>query len=284
MVFPLLVVGACVGIFLIFGLISVEPRTLSDYLLDMRTGGAARRWHAAFELSKKLANQRGLAHPQETTEGEGQHAAHKESGPLDQGFVQSLLDLYEKSKHDDPRMRQYLALCLGYVQGPGVREALMGSLTDTDSLVRFYAIWSLAVQHDTQAVPRMLEMLKDEDPHLRKVIIYALGTLRDTRAIPDLKGHLDDPQIDVQWNAALALARLGDGSGIPILKKMLDRSYLKDIHTMNDRQREQVLINAIRASALLSDASLMSALENLSGQDPDLKVREAALAVLKEKK
>ncbi len=284
-VFPILVVAACVGIFLIFGLISYEPKSLSDYLLDMRTGGAARRWHAAFELSKKLANQRGLAHPEDTanTTAIDPAANQTSTGASDSGFVNSLLELYEKSKHDDPRMRQYLALCLGYVQGPGAREALMNSLTDADPQVRFYAVWSLALRHDEDAVPRLLEMLKTEDPPLQKVIIYSLGTLGDKRAVPALKEYLNDAQNDVQWNAALALARFEDASGVPVIMKMLDRSYLNSISTMNDQQREQVMINAIRASTLLKEKSLTEKISKIAKADSDLKVRDAAINALKEK-
>ena len=244
----------------------------------MRTGGAARRWHAAFELSKKLANQRGLAHPQTGVGAEvAGPAGQGAPGIADQSFVNALLELYEKSKHDDPRMRQYLALCLGYVQGQGVREALIDSLLDPDTQVRFYAVWSLTLKHDTEVIPRLLSMLKDEDPALQKVIIYSLGTLGDSRAVPALKEHLNDAQSDIRWNAALSLARLGNSSGVSTLMQMLDRAFLQNISEMNDRQREQAMINAIRAAVLLNDASLAQKVAGLAKQDSSLKVRQAAL-------
>ena len=273
-------VAACVGIFLIFGLISYEPKSLSDYLLDMRTGGAARRWHAAFELSKKLARQRGLSHPDEA-QGASAGTGRKEPGAVDEAFVKSLLELYEKSKHDDPRLRQYLALSLGYVEGAGVREILVESLSDPDPVVRFYAVWSLAVQRDTGSVPRLLDMLKLEDPELRKVIVYSLGVLGDARAIAPLKEELNDPEVDIQWNAALALARFQDTAGAGTILKMLDRSYLKTASNMNERQTEQVMINAVRAAALLKDTTLKGRLVELSKQDPNVKVRQAVFEALK---
>ncbi len=285
MIFPILVVAACVGVFLIFGWISYEPKSLSDYLLDMRTGGSSRRWHAAFELSKKLANQQGMSLPDQGLA--DPEAARQGAGALkeqDQGFVASLLELYEKSRHDDPRLRQYLILCLGYVKGPGVKEALAESLSDTDTVVRFYAVWSLAVQQDVSLVPRLLEMLGQEDTDLRKVIVYALGVLHDPRALPSLKAALNDAEVDVQWNAALALARFGDASGCPILMKMLDRDYLKQMGTAQERQIQQVMINAVRAAALLKDAQLNERLAQISKSDRNLKVRQAALETLKELK
>lgn len=280
MVFPVLVVAACVGVFLIFGLISYEPKSLSDYLVDMRSGGASRRWHAAFELSKKLAFQRGLSHPENPEEGSAD--AEQKALAADSGFVPSLLELYDTSKHDDPRLRQYLTLCLGYVEGPGVPETLNNSLSDPDPVVRFYAVWALAVRHDTGAVPRLLEMLKQEDPALRKVIVYSLGALGDTRAVPALQELLNDAQPDIRWNAALALARFGDASGVPVLATMLDRDYLKNVDGMSYAQQEQVMINAVRACALLKDPVLNKKLEEISGRDKSLKVRQAALQALKQ--
>ena len=263
-------VAACVGIFLIFGLISYEPKSYSDYLMDMRTGGSARRWHAAFELSKKLSHQQDI------------RPASKPVS-MEPGFVQSLLALYEQSKHDDPRLREYLALCLGYVQGPGVRAALVESLSDVDPVLRFYAVWSLAVQRDTDCLPRLLDMLAKEDNELRKVIVYSLGGLGDKRALPALKEELNDSQPDIQWNAALALARFQDAAGLAILLKMLDRDYLNQISGMNEKQKESAMINAIKAQAFLRDTSLTNKIETLSKQDSNLKVREAALQMLKTK-
>ena len=53
---PLLVVGAAVGIFLVFNLMTFERRTPRDYLQEVRGGAANRRWQAAFELSRSLGN------------------------------------------------------------------------------------------------------------------------------------------------------------------------------------------------------------------------------------
>ena len=53
---PLLVVGAAVGIFLVFNLMTFERRTPRDYLQEVRGGTANRRWQAAFELSRSLGN------------------------------------------------------------------------------------------------------------------------------------------------------------------------------------------------------------------------------------
>ena len=57
-VVPVVIVALCVGIFILFGLITGDARTARDYLEEVRAGKGNRRWQAAFELSKFL-NQKG---------------------------------------------------------------------------------------------------------------------------------------------------------------------------------------------------------------------------------
>ena len=63
--FPLGIVAVCVAVFVVFGLIAGESRGARDYLAEIRSGSATRRWQAAFELSKVLqaGKARDLADP-----------------------------------------------------------------------------------------------------------------------------------------------------------------------------------------------------------------------------
>jgi PBS lyase HEAT-like repeat-containing protein len=92
--FPLGIVAVCVAVFVIFGLIAGENRTARDYLAEIRSGSANRRWQAAFELSKVLQSGRdpALADPRLAAEA---------------------LTLFQESTKDDPKVRRYLALALG---------------------------------------------------------------------------------------------------------------------------------------------------------------------------
>jgi hypothetical protein len=49
--FPLIIIGICVGLFLFFGYLTYEQRTPSQYLEDIRYGSGTQRWQSAFELS-----------------------------------------------------------------------------------------------------------------------------------------------------------------------------------------------------------------------------------------
>ena len=53
---PLLVVGATVLVYIGFrGLLS-DDRSAEEYLTDIRSGGSNRRWPAAYELSRLMAD------------------------------------------------------------------------------------------------------------------------------------------------------------------------------------------------------------------------------------
>ncbi len=54
-IIPLVIIASAAGVFLLFGLLTEESRTASEYLAEVRTGSKTRRYQAAYELSKYLA-------------------------------------------------------------------------------------------------------------------------------------------------------------------------------------------------------------------------------------
>ena len=58
-VFPMAIVAVCVAVFVIFGMVAGESKGATEYLNEVRTGGATRRWQAAFELAKELQAKEG---------------------------------------------------------------------------------------------------------------------------------------------------------------------------------------------------------------------------------
>src|SRR4029434_9087068 len=53
---PLLVVGATVLVYIGFRSLLTEGRSAEEYLTDIRSGGSNRRWPAAYELSRLMAD------------------------------------------------------------------------------------------------------------------------------------------------------------------------------------------------------------------------------------
>jgi len=261
-VVPVIIVALCVGVFLLFGLITRENRSARDYLEEIKSGKGNRRWQAAFELSKFITQNRGQVG--------------------DQRLARDISSAFRNSKDDDPRIRQYLALAMGALRDSTAVEPLIESLDDSNPEIRLYAMWALGEIRDQRAVDPLLKRVETSEHDLRKTAVYSLGMLQDRRALPALQAALNDTYQDVRWNAALALARFRDLSGLEILHQMLDRKFLDASAEVNEQQKSEAMINAARAVALLKDSSARPLLEELKNNDPDVKVRSAAIEALKE--
>ena len=267
-IFPMAIVGVCVGVFVLFGLIASEGRGAREYLAEVRSGSANRRWQAAYELSKALQ-------------------ARKDPALADPRFADELTRVFEESKTDDPRVRRYLALALGRLGDRRAVPALLaavrpdegaGSKLDPDTQV--YAVWALGAIGDPGAAADLAQLSQSEDAGVRKTAVHALGGLSGTEAGAALSAALSDPVDDVRWNAALALARRGDAAAVPVLLQMTDREQLASVKDLGSDQADDVILQAVGAAAEMADPALRSRVETLRDGDPSLKVRDAARAAL----
>src|SRR5262245_52874025 len=108
---PVIIVGLCVGIFVLFGLITGESRGPRDYLEEVKAGSGSRRWQAAFELSKYLNEPRRKTDPR---------------------FAKDLASVF-RGVRDDEKVRQYLALAMGRLGDPVAVEPLLEAVADTSA-------------------------------------------------------------------------------------------------------------------------------------------------------
>jgi len=267
---PLAVVAVTAAIYVGFRTLLTDGRTAQDYLVEIRTGGDNRRWPAAYELSRLMAD--------------------PEVRKSDATLVPGLLAAFEQSKDGDPQVRRYLALALGRLDRPApphAIELLTAALDDADGDARISAIWALGALGDAAPVPRIEQLYASDDAGIRKMVVYALGAIPGASRSPVLETALNDPAADVQWNAAVALARHGRREGVPVLRRMLDRRYLEQSVANNveaDADTDpagDVMISGLQAAAALKEASLREPVESISRADKNLKVRQAALEALK---
>ena len=266
---PLAVVGITVTVYVGFRSLLADDRSAQQYLAEVRNGGSARRWPAAYELSRLMADPKVRA---------------------DRALAPALVKAYVAAKDDDPRVRQYLALAIGRLDPPLPPEAvaeLTRTLESTDGEARISAIWALGSSGDASIVPTLLPLYEAPDPGVRKMVVYALGALPGEAQLPTLRTALQDSTADVRWNAAVALARKGRHEGVPVLRQMLDRQYVEQTVKRDVRQDEDrdpiadVMISGLRAAATLKDDALKPLVTTLSQQDRSLKVRQAAIEALK---
>jgi HEAT repeat protein len=284
---PLAVVGVTVLVYVGFRSLLTDRRSPQDYLAEIRSGGLARQWPAAFELSQMMDD------PKVRN---------------DKALAAALIDAFDQAKDGDPRLRKYLALAIGRLEPPlphkGV-DVLLKSLGDpekpwtpdvwsringwTDEMneAHISTIWALGASGDAGVVPALLPLYASPDAGVRKMVVYVLGSLPGDAQLKTLQTALEDGTADVRWNAAVALARHGARDGVPVLRQMLDRAYVEQTVTRATRADTDqdpvadVMISGLRAAAALKDASLRSSVEDLSQQDRSMKVRQAAIEALK---
>ena len=266
---PLAVVGVVVLVYGGFSMLVTNERTPEEFLNDVRVGGRDRRWPAAYELSRLLAD----------PEVEARHP----------GLGPALAQAFTDSAGDDPRVRRYLALALGRLKTlpPGAVDALVVALDDPDAETRISVIWALASIGDASVVDKIEALYLSGDAGVRKMTVYALGTLPADSSASTLRNALDDSAPDVRWNAAVALARHGRTDGLAVLGRMLDRTHVErnvtrtpDVDADLDPVAE-VMMSGLRAVGALEAAELRATVAELSRNDASLRVREVALRTLK---
>src|ERR1700712_632130 len=133
---PLAVVGVTILVYVGFRSLLTDQRSPQDYLMEIQTGGTTRRWPAAYELSRLMADPAVRA---------------------DRALGPALVKAFEQAKEADPsddgarKVRQYLALAIGRLDPPLPDRAiadLKAALNDPDSEARIMAIWALGSSGD----------------------------------------------------------------------------------------------------------------------------------------
>ena len=284
---PLAVVAIAVGIYVGFRSMLADTRTPQDYLAEIRTGGMARQWPAAYELSQLMDDPKVRS---------------------DKAVAIALVKTFDDARDDDPRVRKYLALAIGRLEPPLPAEAVSVLLKSLDvpekawtpdvwsringwtsemNEAHISTIWALGASGDPGVVPRLQPLYASPDAGVRKMTVYALGALPGDAQLVTLRTAIQDPVADVRWNAAVALARHGSHDGVGVLRQMLDRQYVEQTVRREVRQDEDddpiadVMISGLRAAATLKDGALRPSIATLSQQDRSLKVREAAMEALR---
>ncbi len=260
-VIPFLIAVFCVLLFTAIHLLTREQRGAEDYLADIKTGGLTKRWQGAFELSKILANPKLV--------------------PAQDNFFAELINAFDHAKHDDDRIRQYLALAMGRTANPLFLQPLLNGLKEEKDANLPALIYALGMLKQKEAAPALYSYLDHPQARIRSITVVALGNIADTRSDSVLRKALADPEPNVQWGAAVSLAKIGDAAGKSVLLNMLDRGYLSKFPEVDAEEQNNLLLLAIDAAAPLRDVNIDERIAQLAQGDKNMNVRSAALDVIK---
>ena len=259
-IIPFLIAVFCVLLFAGIHLLTREQRSAFDYLEDVKIGGLSKRWQGAFELSKILAN------PQ--------------LYPQDERFTSELITAFKQAEHDDPRVRQYLALAMGRTGKAEFVTPLLEGLSEEKEANLPAIIYSLGMLQQKSAIPILHEFADHPNARIRSITIAALGTIGEPASKETIRRHLNDPEPNVQWVAAVSLAHMSDNAGKPVLMKMLQRTYWSQFPEVDREETVDLIRSAISAAAYLNDAEINEQISQLARHDPNVRIRSAAMDVI----
>ena len=247
--------------FILFRFITFETDDAAELLNQVKIGSASKRWQSAFELAKVFNT--------------------PEKIPADPSFKNQMVSAYNHSIHDDPLVRAYLALAMGVTRDEFYSDALLIGLDDEDRESRLAATQAVGMIGTKKATPKLQDLVSKSDyPDERLAATIALGLIGDEKSIPFLKDLLEDEEPNIQWDAAIALAKLGDISGVFIIENLLDRQYLNAFPEVDEVEKDQAIMVAIKVSSRLKDDRFITKLVGLAKSDVNLKIRDAALKTL----
>ena len=247
--------------FFVFKVLTYETNSPNDYLTEIQIGSATKRWQAAFELSKILSNSSRV--------------------PKDKVFMEKMINLYNKSIHDDPLVRTYLAMAMGCTGHEEFGPSLMEGLKDRDAVTRLAAIKSLGNIKYVPAIESLKEFLKENSPsEERLAAVISLGNIGEKSVIIDLQNMLDDEEPNIRWDAAIALAKLEDSSGNDIIINLLDRSYFDQFSEVDSEEEVQAILVAIQISSNYPSDKFVTNLMKLAAFDHNMQIRDMAIKAL----
>ncbi len=262
-VVPFLIAVFSVLLFAAVRILTIEKQTVYDFLSDVKNGGSTKRWQAAFELSKILANPNLV--------------------PQDPKFDHELIKAFQQSQHDDNRVRQYLALAMGRTGHEQCVDPLVEALKNEKEENLYSVIYALGLLKAQKAAPVISTYLDHPNSRIRLVSVMALGNINDPASINLLKRTLNDSEPNVQWDSAISLAKMKDLCGKEILLKLLDRSYLSKFNEIDPEEQTHVILVTMEVSRQLNDPQLNAAIKRLAETDQNMNVRKLAMEIVNKK-
>ena len=260
---PLMITIFGVLFFFLFKMLTYEKQDPYHLLNNIKSGSLTKRWQSAYELSNLMTD--------------------PDKIPDDPLFFNQMLTMYEKSIHDDSKVRTYLALAMGQTENPLFGEVLSNGLNDNDLDNRIAAIKSLGSIKYKPAVKIINDIvLSDNDQRLRLASIISLGQIKDSSSVNILVDVLDDEEANLRWDAAISLTKIGSLEGIYVLEKLLNRNYFSNFSNVDEQEVNNTILTVLGLVSQFPDDSFLDEILYLSKNDKNIKIREFSMKILSE--
>ena len=260
---PLMITIFGVLFFFLFKMLTYEKQDPYHLLNNINSGSLTKRWQSAYELSNLMSDSTKV--------------------PSDMLFVNQLLTLYEKSIHDDSRIRTYLALAMGQTGNKIFCNHLLIGTSDKYLENKIGAIKSLGMLHCEEAVPYLNELiLSDADNHEKLAAVISLGMLKNISSVDFLSEILNDEEANLRWDAAISLAKIGNKNGYAIIKKLLSREYYSNYKEVDANEINNSLLTILALVSKIPDKIFYDEIKILAKIDENIKIREFAMKILAE--
>ena len=143
-------------------MLTYEKQDPYHLLNNISSGSLTKRWQSAYELSNLMTD--------------------IDKIPSDLLFTNKIITLYEKSIHDDSRIRTYLALAMGQTSNIIFCKHLMIGLEDDDLENRIAAVKSLGQLECQEAVEDLNNLVSSHnDNQERLASVISLGQIKNKK-------------------------------------------------------------------------------------------------------
>ena len=259
---PLMITIFGVMFFLIVKFLTFETEDPYDLLNNIKFGSASKRWQSAYELSKILSDE--------------------ELIPSDNSFKEMFINAYQKSTHDDYKVKMYLILAMGKTKDVYYGDALMRSLNDELLDIRLAAIQSLGQLRYTGATDDLSNFVMNSNYNEEVLAsIISLGQIGDKKSISLLKQMLNHEEPNIRWDSAIALAKMNNDSGKFIINDLLNRQYYDSYKNVDQWEEDKAVMTAVQISSQLKDPYFKKNLVTLATYDSNMEIRNTAIQILR---
>tara|TARA_Y100000996_G_scaffold20173_1_gene14872 strand:+ start:551 stop:1420 length:870 start_codon:yes stop_codon:yes gene_type:complete len=260
---PLMITIFGVLFFFLFKMLTYESQNPHDLLSNIKSGSLTKRWQSAYELSNLMSDPNKV--------------------PTDDLFNNQMQMMYEKSIHDDQRVRTYLALAMGQTQNKDFCSLLNEGVKDSFLDNKIAAIKSIGMLKCSDYISTINNLIiSKEDNQIRLAAVISAGQVLDSSSIDYLKSALDDEEPNIRWDSALSLAKFNDKSGYSILRNLLTRDYYNNFPEVDVNEVDNAILTVLGVVSRIEDKDFDIELNILSKTEKNIKIREFAMKILSE--